>query len=164
MSEKIDFSAVRFLVVDSNRLMAKLVRDILGMLGASQVSIARDVDQAISILRTGAIDIVVTEWNLKPKGGTELIDFIRKDGNSPDRMLGVIVLTANSEKEYVELSRDKGATEFLAKPFTAEGMYRRLVSVIARPRDFISVKGYFGPDRRRAQHPFPGEDRRAPAK
>lgn len=164
MSEKIDFSAVRFLIVDSNRLMAKLVRDILGMLGANQTSIARDVDQAIAILRTGAVDIVISEWNLKPKPGTELLDFVRKDGNSPDRMLGVIILTANSEKEYVELSRDRGATEFLAKPFTAEGLYRRLVSVIARPRDFISVRGYFGPDRRRAQHPFEGPDRRVPLK
>lgn len=42
MSEKIDFSHVRFLVVDTNRLMCQLVKDILMMLGVTQVTTARD--------------------------------------------------------------------------------------------------------------------------
>lgn len=160
MSEKIDFSHVRFLIVDSNRLMGRLIKDILAMLGSFQVTPARDYDQAVTALRAGNIDVVITEWNLKPRSGVELLDFIRNDGTSPDRMLPVIMLTANSEVEFVVESRDKGVTEFLAKPFTADGLYRRLVSVVARPRDFVSVKGYFGPDRRRQQLPFDGPDRR----
>src|SRR3546814_11253578 len=75
---------------------------------------------------------------------------------SPDRMMPVIMLTANSAVEYVMESRDKGVTEFFAQPFTADSMYRRLVSVIARPRDFVSVKVYFGPAPRR--HPLPFHD------
>lgn len=160
MSEKIDFSHVRFLVVDSNRLMCQLVKDILMMLGCTQVTTARDSEKAIANLRAGGFDVLVTEWNLKPRSGLELLDWLRTDGSSPDRMMPVIMLTANSEVEYVMESRDKGVTEFLAKPFTADGMYRRLVSVVARPRDFVSVKGYFGPDRRRQQLPFEGPDRR----
>lgn len=160
MSEKIDFSHVRFLVVDSNKLMCQLVKDILMMLGVTQVTTARDSEKAIAALRAGGIDVVVTEWNLKPRSGLELLDWLRTDGMSPDRMMPVIMLTANSEVDYVVESRDKGVTEFLAKPFTADSMYRRLVSVIARPRDFVSVKDYFGPDRRRQQLPFEGVDRR----
>jgi two-component system chemotaxis response regulator CheY len=160
MSEKIDFSQVRFLVVDGNRLMCQIVKDILMMLGATQVVTARDSEKAIQNLRAGGIDILITEWNLKPRTGLELLDWLRTDALSPDRMMPVIMLTANSEMDYVVESRDKGVTEFLAKPFTADGMYRRLVSVIARPRDFVSVPGYFGPDRRRQQLPFEGPDRR----
>jgi two-component system, chemotaxis family, chemotaxis protein CheY len=160
MSEKIDFSHVRFLIVDSNRLMCQLIKDILMMLGCTQCTTARDSEKAIANLRAGGFDVVITEWNLKPRSGLELLDWLRTDGGSPDRMMPVIMLTANSEVEYVMESRDKGVTEFLAKPFTADGMYRRLVSVVARPRDFVSVKGYFGPDRRRQQLPFEGPDRR----
>ncbi len=160
MSEKIDFSHVRFLIVDSNKLMCQLVKDILMMLGCHQVNTVRDSEKAIAALRSGGYDVMITEWNLKPRSGLELLDWLRTDGTSPDRMMPVIMLTANSEMEYVMESRDKGVTEFLAKPFTADGMYRRLVSVIARPRDFVSVPGYFGPDRRRQQLPFEGVDRR----
>ncbi len=161
MSEKIDFSHVRFLIVDNNRLMGKLVKDILAMLGAHQITTARTFDHALTALRSGGVDVCITEWNLKPRSGLELLDFIRNDATSADRLLPVIMLTANSEMEYVVESRDAGVTEFLAKPFTADGLYRRLVSVIARPRDFVSVRGYFGPDRRRQQLPFDGDDRRA---
>jgi two-component system chemotaxis response regulator CheY len=160
MSEKIDFSHVRFLIVDNNRLMGKLVKDILAMLGVTQISLARDYDSALGALRSGTVDVCITEWNLKPRSGLELLDFIRNDATSAERMLPVIMLTANSEMEYVVESRDSGVTEFLAKPFTADGLYRRLVSVIARPRDFVSIRGYFGPDRRRQQLPFDGADRR----
>ncbi|HEX6957751.1 MAG TPA: response regulator [Ferrovibrio sp.] len=160
MSEKIDFSHIRFLIVDGNKLMCQLIKDILMMLGCHQVTTARDSEKAIGVLRSGGIDVLITEWNLKPRSGLELLDWLRTDVTSPDRMMPVIMLTANSEMEYVVESRDKGVTEFLAKPFTADGMYRRLVSVIARPRDFVSVKGYFGPDRRRQQLPFEGPDKR----
>lgn len=160
MSEKIDFSHIRFLIVDSNKLMCQLIKDILMMLGCLQVTTARDSEKAIATLRSGGVDVLITEWNLKPRSGLELLDWLRADATSPDRMMPVIMLTANSEMEYVVESRDKGVTEFLAKPFTADGMYRRLVSVIARPRDFVSVKGYFGPDRRRQQLPFEGPDKR----
>ena len=127
MSEKIDFSHVRFLVVDTNKLMCQLVKDILMMLGVTQVATARDSEKAIASLRSGGIDVLITEWNLKPRSGLELLDWLRTDGMSPDRMMPVIMLTANSEAEYVLESRDKGVTEFLAKPFTADSMYRRLV-------------------------------------
>lgn len=160
MSEKIDFSHVRFLVVDTNKLMCQLIKDILQMLGVLQVATARDSEKAIAVLRSGGVDVLITEWNLKPKSGMELLDWLRNDGTSPDRMMPVIFLTANSEMEYVVESRDRGVTEFLAKPFTADSMYKRLVSVIARPRDFVSVPNYFGPDRRRQQLPFEGPDRR----
>ncbi len=76
-------------------------------------------------------------------------------------MLPIIMLTANSEPEYVVEARDRGVTEFLAKPFTVDSLYRRLVSVIARPRPFVNAEQYFGPDRRRRQVPHGGRNRRA---
>jgi DNA-binding response OmpR family regulator len=75
-------------------------------------------------------------------------------------MTPIIMLTANSEVDYVVRARDMGVTEFLAKPFNVEGLYRRLVAVIARPRAFVNADGYFGPDRRRRQVPYTGPDRR----
>ena len=89
-----------------------------------------------------------------------LIDWVRSSSESSDRMIPIIMLTANSEQDYVVNARDKGVTEFLAKPFNVEGLYRRLVAVIAKPRSFVNADEYFGPDRRRRQVPFGGTDRR----
>jgi len=57
-------------------------------------------------------------------------------------------------------ARDHGVTEFLAKPFTVQAFFDRLVSVIIRPRAFVDAESYFGPDRRRRQTTISGPDRR----
>lgn len=160
MAEKIDFSKVRFLVVDNNLLSAQLMEDILRMLGTTAIRRVTDSIKAKAALREGEVDIVITERELEPESGLELVDHIRHSSESPDRLLPVIMLTARSESEYVTEARDKGVTEFLAKPFNVDSLYRRLAAVIARPRAFVNAPQYFGPDRRRRQQAYSGPDRR----
>lgn len=50
MPEKIDFGVARFLVADKNLLSAKLVREILVMLGAQIIGIEKTTDRAVQIL------------------------------------------------------------------------------------------------------------------
>lgn len=160
MPEKIDFSKVSFLVVDKNPLSAQLIRDILHVLGATAIHIADTVERARQQLRQGPVDVIVTEYHLEPENGLALIEWVRNAPESADRMIPIIMLTANSEEDYVVRARDSGVSEFLAKPFHVEGLYRRLVAVIARPRAFVNAESYFGPDRRRRQVPYNGPDRR----
>lgn len=161
MPEKIDFSTISFLIVDSNPLSIELVRDILGMLGATAIRSAMTVSRARKMLRYDPADIVITEHYLESESGLALIDWIRNATDSPDRMIPVIMLTANSEQNYVVEARDIGVTEFLAKPFNVESLYRRLVSVIVRPRAFVNADDYFGPDRRRRQVLYDGTNKRS---
>jgi len=160
MPEKIDFSKIRFLVVETNPLSAELLVDILAMIGGISIRKATEVDTAIRMMRDAEVDVLITEWNLGKKSGLELLDFVRNSVQSPNRFLPVIMCTANSEQEDVMEARDKGVSEFLAKPFSVDGLYKRLVSVIARPRPFINSDDYFGPDRRRRQVPINFLDRR----
>jgi len=51
-------------------------------------------------------------------------------------------------------------TEFLAKPYTATLIYRRICALVESPRDFVEAKGYFGPDRRRRMLGPNGPERR----
>ncbi len=160
MLQKIDFSRISFLVVDDNQLSSDVLRDILTTLGADKVRRCPDSDAAIDILGQGDIDILIAEWNIAPKNGLELIEWVRNSVDSPNRMLPVIMVTANSAQEYVIRARDQGVTEFLAKPYRGEEIFERMVRVIAKPRAFVNAEGYFGPDRRRRQRPFDGPDRR----
>jgi two-component system, chemotaxis family, chemotaxis protein CheY len=161
MAEKIDFSTVRFLVIDKNPLSAELVRDILVMLGTQIIRIARTTDRALQVLRSEEIDVVITEFQTEPENGVAFVDRLRNGIDSPDRQIPIIMLTANSAPMNVARARDAGVSEFLTKPFNVEGLYRRLVSVIARPRSYVNSEGYFGPDRRRRQVPYEGPDRRS---
>ena len=77
------------------------------------------------------------------------------------RMLPLLVLSSDTRVPRIMASRDAGATELMAKPISAEAVYRRLVQVIERPRPFVRVgDDYFGTDRRRQIRDFTGGDRR----
>jgi two-component system, chemotaxis family, chemotaxis protein CheY len=130
------------------------------MLGANYVRRANDYDKAMAVIKEGGIDIVITERDLTPLTGIDMLDFIRKDPASRDRLLPVIVLTARSEEPFVVEARDHGANEFVAKPYTVDSLYKRLAAIIAFPRPYVNAPTYFGPERRRRQQPFNGSDRR----
>ena len=160
MSVKIDFAKIKFLIVDPNPLAADLLRDILVMLGAVQIVKSTNSDRAMELLKSETFDIVIMELEIAPLTGFELVRWLRTDRKSPDQMMPTIMLTARSEKEYVSEARDLGCTEFLAKPYSVQGLYARLVSVIAKPRQFVRVGNYFGPDRRRRRASYGGPERR----
>ncbi len=161
MSQKIDLSQIRFLVIDPNPISIDLTRDVLFMMGARTIRSCSNTDRAIEALRSDPFDIVITEWNTAPMTGLQFIEYVRTSPMSPNRLMPILLMTARSEEEYVVQARDRGITEFLAKPFTVESLHRRLVSIIAFPRQFIDAERYFGPDRRRRKDAgYHGPERR----
>ena len=138
-----------------------MVGDTLRYLGAVNIEVTRNLDDAVSIIKKQNTDVLITEWQMDSGSGVEFLDMLRNSAASPNRFRPVIMLTAHSEEPFVAGARDTGVTEFLAKPFTAKGFYARLVSVIARPRNFINAPSYFGPDRRRKSTPYDGDERRS---
>ena len=48
----------------------------------------------------------------------------------------------------------------MVKPMSAHTLFERIETVIERPRPFVRIKGFFGPDRRRHVSGFAGEERR----
>lgn len=165
--ERIDFSKISFLVVEPNKLMGQMVRDVLMLLDAQYIDRARNLDSAVSILKMGRIDVMISEWALSEektgRSGMDIVHWVRNDPASPNRMMPVVMMTANSEEEYVCRARDCGVSEFVAKPYTVQGFYTRLAAAIARPRQFVRIGEYYGPDRRRRRiAEYQGPERRLP--
>src|SRR5689334_2405662 len=143
-TKKIDFSKVRFLIVDPNPLSIELTCDVLGMMGGLTIRRCLATDRALQVLRNEPIDIIITEWNTAPLTGLQFVDYVRTSPETPNRLLPILLMTARSEEPYVMQARDRGITEFLAKPFTVDMFYKRLVSIVAFPRAFIDAETYFG--------------------
>ena len=160
MAEKIDFSKVHFLIVDGNALSADLARDLLLTMGAKTVFVGHNFDEGLGVLGSGSVDVLLTELHLPPRSGLDLIRAVRDGKTKASKQMPILVMSAMSAKEHVFEARDAGVTEFIAKPYGVEGFYRRMVGIVARPRAFVDTNEYFGPDRRRRQVPFDGQDRR----
>lgn len=158
---RIDFNRLRFLVIDDNTHMRRILRTLLHGFGAREVYEAEDGAAGLEAFTHYMPDIILADWVMPIFDGLELAQMIRQPGANANPYVPIIMLTGHSEKKRVTNARDAGVTEFLAKPISAKSLYERILNVVANPRPFIRSKTYFGPDRRRnANQNYIGPERR----
>jgi two-component system chemotaxis response regulator CheY len=158
---RVNFSRLRFLIIDDNAHMRRIMRTLLHGYGSRDVFEAEDGAGGLEAFTHHTPDIVITDWVMPIFDGLELTQMIRQPGGNTNPFVPIIMLTGHTEKTRVVGARDAGITEFLAKPISATALYERILNLLAYPRPFIKTKSYFGPDRRRTVHPhYVGPERR----
>lgn len=165
-----DLSNFTVLLVEDSEYMSSLMCSMLKAFGVGDILTCRNANEAIGIITiTQArkksrfvtdIDIVVTDWLMPGGSGEELIDWIRSHEDDAVRFMPIILVSAYTTEKVIAMARDHGANESMVKPLSAKGLASRICTVIDNPRPFIQAPGFFGPDRRRQQMVWPGQDRR----
>lgn len=158
---RIEFNRLRFLIIDDNAHMRRILRTLLHGFGTREVYETEDGAAGLEAFTHYSPDIVITDWAMPIFDGLELTQMIRQPDSNGNPYVPIIMLTGHSEKKRVIAARDAGVTEFLAKPISANSLYQRVLNVVANPRPFIRTKTYFGPDRRRnTSASYSGPERR----
>ena len=85
---------------------------------------------------------------------------VRLSRESPNVFTPIIMVSGHSERGRIIAARDTGVNEFVVKPISAKSLFDRIQAVIDRPRPFVRLESYFGPDRRRKTVDHGGEERR----
>ncbi len=156
----IAFNRLNVLIIDDNPHMRQLLRVILDSLGVAKIIEAKDGSDALSIMRQSPVDVAIVDWMMEPLDGLEFTRLIRTASDTPNKFLPIIMLTGHTERHRIIEARDAGVTEFLAKPVNAAAVHSRLRSAVEKPRDFVKVGRFFGPDRRRRHENFDGLKKR----
>lgn len=164
MHMRVDISRLRFLIIDDNAYIRRIIRMLLYGFGAREVLEAEDGASGLEAFSKFAPDIVFVDWEMPILDGIEVVRLIRQPNSSRNAFVPIIMCTAHSEMHRVTQARDAGVTEFLAKPISAKSLYQRVVNAIVNPRSFVRTADYFGPDRRRgAAKKYKGPERRKSA-
>ncbi|WP_342361673.1 response regulator [Terrarubrum flagellatum] len=161
---RVDVSRLRFLIIDDNAYIRRIIRVLLHGYGAREVLEAEDGAAGLDSFSRYGPDIVIVDWEMPILDGIEVVKLIRQPNSSRNAFVPIIMCTAHSEMKRVTQARDAGVTEFLAKPISAKSLYQRIVNAIVNPRSFVRTADYFGPDRRRgASKKYKGPERRKSA-
>lgn len=148
------------LVLEKHLLIRRLLTDVFSEFGVPTIQSTPFPDVAWDMFRQFSADLILSDWT-HDLDGMGFLKRVREDEESPNPFTPVIVCTANTEYHHVCTARDRGMTEFLAKPVSASTIYSRICSVIENHRPYIRISDFFGPDRRRrAIDDFGGDDRR----
>ena len=149
------------LVVDDHKLIREMVGHVLSALECRRIRSVDNGAAAYAEILNYAPDLVICDLHM-PIDGVQLLNKVRRGSNSPDPALPVIIMTSLTDRKRVEALRDAGATEIIAKPFTAAAVLSRIAAVIDTPRPFVTSRNFVGPCRRRRADPaYTGPLRRA---
>lgn len=85
-------------------------------------TVAPDGDEALTLARSGAFDLVLLDLGLPGRDGLEVLEEIRRH----DRQLPVIILTARGETHDTVTGLDGGADDYVSKPFRFEELVARI--------------------------------------
>jgi CheY-like chemotaxis protein len=129
--------------------MRTLLGTLLRHIGVGDVREAPDGASALEMLGAWIPDVILVDQRMTPIDGREFTLMLRRSKDSPASTTPIIMVTAHSERRFVEAARDAGVDEFLVKPVSAKALLERLKIVAESRRSFVVAKSYMGPDRRR---------------
>jgi len=117
------------LVVDDYQTMIRIIKNLLKQLGFQNIDEAADGQQAFKMIQSKKYGLVISDWNMEPMTGLELLKQVREAG---DHFSDVpfIMVTAESKTENVIEARKAGVNNYIVKPFNAETLKGKIASVI----------------------------------
>jgi DNA-binding response OmpR family regulator len=129
--------------------MRTVIVSVLEAFGIGTIYEASNGERGYDLFQKNNPDIIITDWLMEPIDGLELIRMVRKNKESVNRLVPIVMITGYSAMQRVTMARDLGATEFLTKPFLGRDLAKRINLIINRPRNFVETAHFFGPNRRR---------------
>lgn len=163
MRANFDLRQLRVMVVENNRHVQEILRTQLRGLGVGAIEIHACAEKAYARLVDFVPDFAMVDLELDGSGGLEFIRQVRRNPESSNPFLPIIVVSAHGDRVHVTQARDIGATGFLVKPVSARSLYDRIVDIIEHPRSFVRAPNYVGPCRRRRPMRHDGLERRSAA-
>ena len=116
------------LIVDDYKTMLRIIRNLLKQIGFENVEEATDGTAALAKLRESEFKLVISDWNMEPMTGIQLLREVRADDSL--KHIPFIMITAESKSENVIAAKEAGVSNYIVKPFNAETLKTKLSSVL----------------------------------
>lgn len=115
------------LVVEDDADVAELLRTVLTFAGHS-VEIAVDGPSALAAAEARRPDLVTLDWMMPGMTGVEVCRVLRADASLEG--VRVLMLTAKSAPQDIELARAAGVDEYVVKPFSPRDLRARIAALL----------------------------------
>ena len=116
------------LIVDDYKTMLRIVRNLLKQLGFDNVDEAMDGSGALGKLRERSYGLIISDWNMEPMTGLELLKEVRADEKM--KATPFIMVTAESKTDNVVAAKKAGVNNYIVKPFNADTLKQKMSAVI----------------------------------
>jgi two-component system chemotaxis response regulator CheY len=126
------------LVVDDFPSMRKLLLKSLRQMGMVNLLEASDGIQAVEILESDRVDMLVSDWNMPDMGGLELLRWVRK--KYTEVRLPFLMVTTKGQAMDVVQAVKAGVDAYIVKPFTQDGLEAKVINLVPMASEFAAAR------------------------
>ena len=123
------------LVVDDYSTMVRIIGNLLKQLGFVEIDDANDGRAALAKMRERKYGLVISDWNMEPMTGYDLLQQVRGDDALADTPF--IMITAESKTENIIAAKRAGVSNYIVKPFNAQTLKDKIDAVFAAPGEEV---------------------------
>lgn len=109
--------------------MLKIIRRLLVQLGYERIDEATNGVEALGRIAEKRYDVILSDWNMEPMSGFELLKLVRADPTTRD--IPFVLITAEAKQVNILAAKAAGASAYLVKPFKLDALERTLDDILA---------------------------------
>jgi CheY-like chemotaxis protein len=148
VAERLNFSQIECLVIDSDQYSMSILGQILRGFGLSKHVVLDSAEEAKKRLPNGHFDLLICDALLPDMHAGDLIKWIRRQPGLNVKYMPIVVLTGYTQYSNVVTLRDCGANIVVRKPVSPNILFDHIAWSARTERPFIETDNYIGPDRR----------------
>lgn len=129
--------SVRVVIAEDEAIIRLDLKETLEEEGYSVIGETGRGDQALDLVRELRPDLAILDVKMPGMDGLDVAKVIGEE-----RICGVLVLTAFSQREIIEQARDAGALAYLVKPYQKSDLIPAIEVAIGRFRELQALSGH----------------------
>ncbi|MFL1407444.1 response regulator [Marinobacter sp. M1N3S26] len=133
-------AVLKALVVDDASFVRDLVKRTLRQrFPVIEVTEAQNGRRAQSLMSRARFDLILCDWEMPEMSGLELLQWVRAEEHY--RQVPFIMITSRGDKSHVVEAVQEGVSEYLGKPFSPEGLSRKVMKVMGKTLQRAMAEG-----------------------
>lgn len=122
---------LKALVVDDASFVRDLVkRTVRQRFPVIETTDAQNGRRAQSLMSRTVFDLILCDWEMPEMSGLELLQWMRQQPQYEN--VPFIMITSRGDKNHVIEAVKEGVSEYLGKPFSPEGLSKKIIKVMGR--------------------------------
>ncbi|MGM0768628.1 MAG: response regulator [Pseudomonadota bacterium] len=122
---------LKALVVDDASFVRDLVkRTVRQRFPVIETTDAQNGRRAQSLMSRATFDLILCDWEMPEMSGLELLQWMRQQPQY--EKVPFIMITSRGDKDHVVEAVKEGVSEYLGKPFSPEGLSKKIIKVMGR--------------------------------
>ncbi len=121
---------IRIMVVDDMSTSRGLITQALDGFGVRSVSTAENGKEALKLLATYPVHLVISDYNMPEMDGLQLLHHLRSQPKT--RGVGFVLITGRAEHQIIDHGKKLGMNNYLKKPFEPANLRNCIEAVVGK--------------------------------